>query len=67
MKFITKKPEYGKNVYEVELTDEETKLSDQELVTLADNNGKPNQPVCHFGGKVTRKQNNKATIEVWID
>jgi hypothetical protein len=54
MNIIRKQSHYAQTVYTVLLTEDESQLSDDELITRADNNGEPG-PVCHFGGKVERK------------
>jgi hypothetical protein len=67
MKWISKKSEVAKNVHVVELTEEEQQMSDEDLITLADNNGDTNNKgVHHFGGRVNR-EGKVAEIVVYTD
>ena len=66
MKWIKRESLVGKNVHVVELSEEEKKLPDDDLITLADNLGEKDRGVSHFGGTVKR-DGDTAEITVYID
>ena len=52
----------------VELTPEEYKRPDRDIITAADENGEWDRPACHFGGVVRRHGDGKtATVEIYND
>ncbi len=70
MKFLSGDNGYGHNIRIVQLSDAELALSDEELITLADNNGESCDDCCHFGGKVVRSFQNdlhRAKITIFTD